>query len=201
MVFSKSKHPPSLPFHSLSTHSLWLGPPPIPHSLQLLTSRHACVNAPCFDREFFFHLDHNGIIRLREIPCLRGFLDLIWRGEKCPTSFLSLNIISYNEKNETTHFNCSARERLSECVSCHIQKLMPFSLGFLSFVVGSNGKWCSDLSQKQSEETAVNFYCGAFIRQVIHHLCSVLILILTVCASKQPSTTGESAFIQHVYYI
>lgn len=49
--------------------------------------------------ELFFHLDHNGIIRLREIPCLRGFLDWF---DKYPTSFVALRIIPYNWKKETT---------------------------------------------------------------------------------------------------
>ena len=83
-----------------SPPSLFLSPalpPPIPHSLQLLTSRHACVNAPCFDRELFFHWDHNGIIRLREIPCLRGFLDFFF--DRCPIIFSFFKYYSlYQEK-------------------------------------------------------------------------------------------------------
>lgn len=45
--------PPSLSL-ILSLFLSPVHPPPIPQSLQLLTSRHACVNAPCFDRELLF---------------------------------------------------------------------------------------------------------------------------------------------------
>lgn len=126
VVFSKSKPPLTLPASltpSLSP-SLWLGPPPIPHSLQLLTSRHACVNAPCFDRELFFHLDHNGIIRLREIPCLRGFLDLIWKKKEKEVPhlfFLWILFLPWEKWNSA--FNCGTLWKTeSSGVSFHVHK-------------------------------------------------------------------------------
>lgn len=48
-VFSEGRHP--LPPPRLLSPTL---PPPVPHSLQQLTSRPACVNAPCLDRKLFF---------------------------------------------------------------------------------------------------------------------------------------------------
>lgn len=68
VVFSEGKHaPPPTPLLS-PVH-----PPPIPHSLQLLTSRHACVNAPCFDRELFFIWIIMGLLVLEKYPAFVAF--------------------------------------------------------------------------------------------------------------------------------
>lgn len=48
-------------------------PPPIQHSLQQLTSRHACVNAPCLDRKLFFIWIIMGLLGLEKCPAFVVF--------------------------------------------------------------------------------------------------------------------------------
>lgn len=75
-VFSEGRHP--LPPPRLHSPTL---PPPVPHSLQQLTSRHACVNAPCLDRKLFFIWIIMGLLGLEKYPAFvafkRGFFTLI----------------------------------------------------------------------------------------------------------------------------
>lgn len=54
-------------------------PSSIPHSLQLLTSRNACVNAPCFDWELFFLVGIiMGLLGLVKYPAFLAFIDFFW---------------------------------------------------------------------------------------------------------------------------
>lgn len=95
--FLKANTPPLLPLSHPLSLSL-SGSPPSHPSFTAATDVKTCLRqcSLLWQRAFFFfHLDHNGIIRLREIPCLRGFLDWF---DKCPTSFLALNIIPYNKE-------------------------------------------------------------------------------------------------------
>lgn len=68
-VFSEGRHPVPPPPR---LHSPTL-PPPIPHSLQQLTSRHACVNAPCLERKLFFIRIIMGLLGLEKYPAFVAF--------------------------------------------------------------------------------------------------------------------------------